>query len=160
MHQQQIYKMNLSNFPPETRVWVYQADRLLNETEKNWLGEQIDAFASGWASHGTQLCAAGMVYNDFTVILAVDTSKANSSGCSIDKSVHFMKEAGKSLETDFFNRLKTWIKLPDGSLERVSFKTLTDYPDALAYNTTVQTLGEFHEKYEIKSRDLLNHFAS
>jgi hypothetical protein len=152
--------MKLSNFPPETRVWVYQADRVLNETEKNWLGEQIDAFTAGWASHGTQLCAAGEVYNDFTVILAVDTSKANSSGCSIDKSVHFMKEAGKALGTDFFNRLKTWIKQPDGSLERVSFKSLADYPETLAYNTTVQNLGEFREKYEIRSGDLLDQFAS
>ncbi|MCE3295851.1 MAG: hypothetical protein K0R65_1565 [Crocinitomicaceae bacterium] len=147
--------MNLSSFPPDTRVWVYQADRLLTATEKAWLQEQIDLFTDQWASHGNQLTAQGFLYNDFTVVLGVDTSQANSSGCSIDKSVHFMKEAGKALQVDFFNRLKVWIKQPDGKLERIPFKSLSEYENATFYNGMVQSLTEFNSKYEVKAGDIL-----
>ncbi|MGV3632626.1 MAG: ABC transporter ATPase [Bacteroidota bacterium] len=147
--------MNLSAFPPDTRVWVYQADRLLTATEKTWLQEQIDTFTDQWASHGNQLTAQGFVYNDFTIVLGVDTSQANSSGCSIDKSVHFIKEAGKALQVDFFNRLKVWIKHPGREPERIPFKSLADHPDALYYNGMVQTLAGLNSKYEIKASDIL-----
>ncbi len=147
--------MKLDNFPPDTRVWIYQADRQLSATEKTWLQEQIDAFTAQWASHGNQLTAGGYVYNDFTVVLGVDTSQANSSGCSIDKSVHFIKEAGKALEVDFFNRLKVWVKNNEGQPERMSFKALSDQPDLVYYNGMVQTLAELNSKYEIRAGEIL-----
>ena len=149
--------MSLENFSTESKVWVYQADRFLTETEKVWLQEQIDAFTENWASHGSQLKAGGTIYNDFTIILAVDTSVANSSGCSIDKSVHFIKEVGKALHVDFFNRLKVWIN-NDNEFSRVSFKDLKNYSTAIYFDGTVQHLKDFKNKFEISVSELLqNH---
>lgn len=146
--------MNLDNFSTESRLWVYQADRFFDETEKLWLQEQINEFTEVWASHGTQLKAGGLVYNDFTIVLSVDTSHANSSGCSIDKSVHFIKDLGKILHVDFFNRLKVWVKDENGDFSRIPFKDLKDNPNAVYFDGTVQTLSEFKAKFEIKASEL------
>lgn len=146
--------MNLENFSPESRVWIYLADRFLTETEKIWLQKQIEIFTENWASHGNQLKATGLIYNDFTVVLAVDTSVANSSGCSIDKSVHFIKEVGKELNVDFFNRLKVWIEEND-NFSRISFKDLSNYPNAIYFDATIQNLIDFKSNYGKKSTKIL-----
>lgn len=149
--------MSLENFSPESKVWIYQADRFLTETEKVWLQEQMNEFTENWASHGSQLKASGIIYNDFTVVLAVDTTVANSSGCSIDKSVHFIKEVGKALQVDFFNRLKVWIK-DNNEFSRVSFKDLSNFSSACYFDGTIQNLKDFKAKFEIPVSELLqNH---
>lgn len=142
---QQIYKM-FEGFAPESKVWVYFADRNLNHTEKMWLEEQLHLFTEDWASHGTNLKAKGEIVNDFTVVLSVDTSVADSSGCSIDKSVRFMKDAGKELGIDFFNRLKVWIK--DGEeYKRISYSQLPSYPNAVYLDGTIQELKTLQELF-------------
>jgi hypothetical protein len=103
------------------------------------------------------LKAGGAIYNDFTIVLAVDTSVANSSGCSIDKSVHFIKEVGKELNVDFFNRLKVWIK-DNNVYSRVSFKDLSNHSSAIYFDGTIQYLKDLSSKFEIPVSELVqNH---
>lgn len=134
--------MAWNNFPDTAKVWLYQADRFLTETEIHWLTEQIDAFTREWAAHGTQLRAAGTVLKNAVILLAVDQAAHEASGCSIDASVRFIKQMGKELEVDFFNRLKPLTRMEDEQLAFVSYAQLKDRTDVLPLDLTVQQLGE------------------
>lgn len=82
---------NLLAFPDESRVWIYQSDRLLTEAEVPKINEEIEAFCAHWTSHNHELRAIGGVMHDLFVVLVVDETMSSASGCSIDKSVAFVK---------------------------------------------------------------------
>lgn len=92
---------NLLAFPDESRVWVYQADRPFEEEDIQKINEEIDSFCERWTSHNNELKALGGVMHDQFVVLVVDETHASTSGCSIDKSVAFVK----SLEHKYSRKL-------------------------------------------------------
>lgn len=91
--------------PSNAKVWIYQSDRKLSETEQRDLADQLMGFIDEWTSHSTLLKASFAIMHDFFIILAVDNAYSMASGCSIDKSVQFLKSLGKKINVDFLNRL-------------------------------------------------------
>jgi hypothetical protein len=94
-----------NNFSPNSRVWVYQSDRNLNESETEEVQKKVDFFTQDWTAHNQMLKAKGEIIKGRFLVLIVDETQAGASGCSIDKSVRFVQQLGENLETDFFNRL-------------------------------------------------------
>ena len=92
---------NLLAFPDESRVWIYQADRPFDEADIMAVNEEIDRFCEQWTSHNNELKALGGVMHDQFVVLVVDETHSSTSGCSIDKSVAFVK----SLELKYNRKL-------------------------------------------------------
>lgn len=77
-----------------SKVWVYTSDRPLSVAENDYLQKQSSFFVEDWAAHGVGLKAEALVYKNQFLILAVDESQTNASGCSIDSSVKFVKAMG------------------------------------------------------------------
>ena len=92
---------NLLAYPDESRVWIYQADRPFDESDIPGINEEIDSFCERWTSHNNELRALGGVMHDQFIVLVVDETQAATSGCSIDKSVAFVK----SLEQKYNRKL-------------------------------------------------------
>ncbi len=91
-------------FSENSRVWVYQADRELTDREVQQVQIQLDNFTTGWTAHNNQLLAKAEIrYNRF-LILIVDESRAGASGCSIDKSVNFIKQVEKEFNINLLDR--------------------------------------------------------
>ena len=90
----------------QARIWIYQADRKLSETEQRLIMETGKQFLNTWGAHGHHLHASMTVNFDHFVILAVDNAVQLPTGCSIDQSVHFIQELGQKLGVDFFNRTR------------------------------------------------------
>ncbi|TSJ47641.1 hypothetical protein [Fluviicola chungangensis] len=127
----------------QAKLWSYQSDRLLTDTEVQWIHEQLGPFLEEWAAHGTKLKAYGEVMNHAHLILAVDESAHNASGCSIDTSVRFIKQLEKELGISFFNRLKM-LTLSDGQFKYVDYADLDRLPEeTIVFNNTVSNVGEF-----------------
>jgi len=89
---------------PDAKVWIYQAERNLEEAEIEIIDEALAGFVKDWAAHGQNLKAYGRIYHERFVVLVVDETQAGASGCSIDSSVHFVQDLGKVLAIDFFKR--------------------------------------------------------
>ncbi len=140
--------MLLSDFNPNSRVWVYQADRFLSETEVHWLDEQIEAFTKEWASHGSQLKATGTVLDSIFVVLSVNADESSASGCSIDSSVRFIKQVGAELNVDFFNRLKVVKENKSGEKEIVSYASLKNFVGDSYYDITIQDLADLKSSFK------------
>ena len=90
--------------PAHARLWIYQASRPLTEAEQTEIKSLMQNFATDWSSHGKGLqSSANLLYNRF-LVLANNESETSASGCSIDKSVHFVKELEQRFGISFFDR--------------------------------------------------------
>jgi len=95
--------------PAQARIWIYQASRPLSQVEETYTIELGKKFASSWAAHGKPLQSSVNVFHQRFLVIAVDESYNQASGCSIDASVALVKELEEKFSTDrerfsFFDR--------------------------------------------------------
>lgn len=91
--------------PGSARIWIYQADRKFTEEEISKIGERGKVFVEQWIAHQQTLKASFKVFHNLFLIIGVDESYNDASGCSIDKSIHFIREVEKTFNVNLFNRL-------------------------------------------------------
>lgn len=140
-------------FAPESRVWVYTTNRPLTAPEEQTVRDALSTFVQQWTAHDQALRATAEVFQHQFVILMVDETHAGASGCSIDKSVHFLESLGQRLQVDFFERMRfAWVdgdRLQFGDREilreRVSNTQVGN--DTLLVNTLVQNKKDLQEKW-------------
>ena len=136
---QQIYSMYFPTFNPQSKVWIYAANRVLTESEQKFISNEMKTFTKSWAAHGSGLKADGVLeFNQF-IILSVDESDINASGCSIDSSVKFIKAIGQELSVDFFDRLNLVIE-KDGEFKRSHISELKNFSDWNVFNPMITDL--------------------
>lgn len=144
--------MTWQEFPDNSRVWIYQADRILDKTEQSFLLENAKAFCNEWVSHGAGLKANADVFNDCALVLFVNQEHVEASGCSIDKSVRFVKQMEQELGVDFFNRMLVYFESNEGN-------KLQDFregipPDAISYfDNTITELADFKANWKREISD-------
>ncbi|SDP15968.1 hypothetical protein SAMN05428975_0519 [Mucilaginibacter sp. OK268] len=142
-------------FSQHSRVWIYQSDKKLTDPEVKQIQQELDDFTIGWTAHNNQLKARAEIrYNRF-LILIVDESQAGASGCSIDKSVHFMKHLEQHYHINLFDRFN--LAYREGgevlSLPRHAFEDLLKQgkinTETIVYNNMVQNVSELESKWEV-----------
>ena len=143
------------NLPNNSRVWMYQSDRVFTEKEIEFISEKATAFIEQWTRHGDNLKGSFTIkYNQF-LVLAVDENFNNVSGCSIDASVRFVKELENELQVDLMNKLNVSFK--DGN--NINIVKLADFQqfakaqkitkETIVFNNMVQTKEEVENNWEI-----------
>jgi hypothetical protein len=137
--------MNISSFPSNSRVWVYQSNRVLTLDEQTQIQVELNTFIAQWAAHGSALKAGAQIQYDSLIILAVDESLEAASGCSIDSSVHFVKSLGQKYNFDAFNR-NTVAYLKDTSVGFTTLQDLSKVKDAKVFNLSVSNVEQLKNK--------------
>lgn len=130
------------------------ADRVFTDVETQILNNTIGDFTAQWTAHNMQLKATGQVYFNRFIVLLVDETQAGASGCSIDKSVHFIKQIEAQLGTSLFNRQLIAYKKGEnintfllGEIDKyVANGELT--PETVFFNNTVTTKQQFDEQWQ------------
>jgi len=146
-------------FSENSRVWVYQSDKKLSDSETQQVQIQLDNFAKSWTAHNNQLKAKGEVrYNRF-LILIVDEGQAGASGCSIDKSVHFIKHLEQQFNINLLDRFNLAyregnevLSAPRHDFEEMLKQGNID-SNTIVFNNMVQNLNELQTKWEVLFRD-------
>ncbi len=137
----------------ESRVWVYQAERQMNQEEIDFLTSQLQSFCTSWTAHNVALKADCDIIEKRFIILTVDETQAGASGCSIDKSVKALKELSDKTGINFFDRMQVFYK--DG--EQIVGTHLSNIStlkqegiinnDTLFYNPLVKTIAELKDSF-------------
>lgn len=143
---QLTYSNSFSNFPNESEVWIYAADRFMDANEVAILQENLSAFTEEWKTHGKSLRADAQVFDNVFVVFATDIYAGSASGCSIDTSVRLMKQLGSMLGIDFFNRLKVLVR-SDNQLKHVSYHNLSDFVGNEFADISIKSLGQFRSSF-------------
>jgi hypothetical protein len=144
---------SFQHFPAETRIWVYQSNKPFPTDIIPQLKDAVNRFAQNWVSHNRQLRAHGDILHDRFILLAVDETSADASGCSIDKSVHFLKQLEKEMDVDLFDRMTfAWkegdeIKTAGNETFAELFRQGKISPETLVFDNLVKTKGELEEKW-------------
>ncbi|MFN0213013.1 MAG: hypothetical protein ACKVT2_02050 [Saprospiraceae bacterium] len=141
-------------FSPDSRVWVYTSNRPLTEEEASYAQKNLDAFCQQWTAHNQALLAKAEVFENQLLILMVDESQAGASGCSIDKSVHYLEQLGNKIGADFFERMRFGWLDDQGKMQfsdRPEFASLVSQgrigSDTLVANTLVQTKAQLTDSW-------------
>ncbi len=144
---------SLEILPDSSRIWLYQANRPFREEDISDIREKVRRFAQSWVSHNRQLRAHGDVLHKQFILLAVDESQADASGCSIDKSVYFLKELQADYGVDLFDRMAFTYKEGDKvqTARREEFVRLYQEgkinDDTLVFDNLVSNKGDFESSW-------------
>ena len=148
-------KSPLDQLVPESRIWIYGAERAMTEAETATAKAKLQEFVSGWASHRRELKASADVLHNRFLVVAVDETKAEASGCSIDGSVHFIQGLGAELGIDFFNRMRFSYRDENGNIQTVGrdefkdlYRTGRLVNDSIVFDPLVKELGELRQIFE------------
>ena len=151
--------MNYKDLPDDTRVWIYQSNRKFTDSEAESIKEQGDKFIDEWTAHGADLKAAFEVFHNQFIVVFADENEAKASGCSIDKSVHFIKHLEEEYEVSLMNR--TLVAYEDGDnivtlpqedfLEQVTQGKLSE--ETIVFNNLVTTKQDLETKWQVPLKE-------
>lgn len=125
--------------PPESRIWIYQADRKFTVAELELIHEDLRAFCENWNTHGTLMPTSFSIKFNQVIVLAVDESRMGASGCSIDSSVRILKGLEQKLQINLLDQGKVSFFPEDSELEVSSLPLIKNKvaQGALTSETTV-----------------------
>ena len=143
------------DFAANSRVWIYQSDRIFFMQEALEMERMLQQFVSDWKSHGTPVKGYANLFFGRFIILMADENATGVSGCSTDSSVRLIKEIEKKYSVSLFDRqmLTFYIKekvepLPLSQLKyAVVNKFIT--ADTLYFDNTVLTKESLENKWII-----------
>lgn len=141
------------------RIWIYQADRQLTGGEKTLILDALNQFTAQWRAHGKALAAKAEVRYDRFVILMVNDAVAPPTGCSIDKSVHLLKEVELATGLNLFDRMQVAYRTTEGInvVPRSEFERLIALgdvtEDTIVFNNLVTSYPELETHWEVPLRN-------
>ena len=158
--------MNLSyqeylpaDFDAQSKVWVYQCNRILTMQEALETEAQIESFVAEWASHGDQVKAAGFLFFGQFLILMADETVTTVGGCSTDGSMRFVKSLEKTFSVNFFDRtslafvIKDKVQLLPYSQVQYALDNKFTSPDTLYFNNLVATKQELENNWLVPLKE-------
>lgn len=148
--------VTLNEFSPQSKLWIYTANRLFSDSEIRDLNKYLAEFCIAWTAHNKALKATGFVSENRFIILVVDEDVHQASGCSIDKSVHFLQELEQQFSCTLFDRmLFTYIDSIGNpiTLSRTDFEEAINMgavnPKTIVFNNLLNNLGDWKKAWKI-----------
>ncbi len=156
----------ISQMPDHARLWVYQSNRPFSESEKTIVGDYLQSFVSQWAAHGNPLAASFSIEHDQFIVLAVDESTHQASGCSIDASVGIIRNIEREFGVALLDRSQVAFKLEDEILivpfnqVKVAIADGKIAPDTITFNNAVKSAEEWKANWKQPAKEswLKRHF--
>ena len=139
----------LRGLPDSANLWIYAADRDLNDLEEKRVAEILQGFCSSWQSHGRPVDSAADVLGGRFALIAGRISDGQISGCGIDASVHALTKAASEMGFDWLPALLVHYRDEHGvirSVSRSDFRSLVcdgDVDaDTMVFDLSIRTLGQ------------------
>ncbi len=138
---------------PESRIWIYQSDRKLNSEEQAFILKNSERFLEAWTAHGNDLQAGVQILYDQFIIIGVNEAVNEASGCSIDKSVAFIRELDGILKVNLLERSKVALK-NETEISLIDFSEIKDMvskgsitPESTVFNNAIVTKKELDNSW-------------
>lgn len=149
----------IHEMPDHARIWVYQSKRTFTEQEKAFISEQLKQFTDQWAAHGRQLAATFSIERDQFIVLAVDESQHQASGCSIDASVHVIQhieqQTGLSLldKSDVAYMVGNEVNVRPFTQIKQAVADGEITADTVIFNNAIQNAGDWKQQWQQVASD-------
>ncbi len=147
------------DFDANSRVWIYQSNRLFFISEALEIEAMLEDFLSKWNSHGSPIKGyANLLYGQFLVFIADETA-TGVSGCSTDSSVKVVKEIEQRFKVNMFDReflafmIKDKIQMLPLNQLKYAIENNFITPDTLYFNNLVRNKHELLNNWLIPVKD-------
>ena len=147
--------VDFKDLPDSARIWVYQSDRELNSSQTEEMSQVLKDFVEEWTRHGKDLKGSFAILHNHFIVIGVDESFNQVSGCSIDASTHVFKRFEQQCGIDLFNKLNTAFRSGD----HINVVSMSDFQrfvreeriteDPTVFNNMVQTKGDLGISWEV-----------
>lgn len=145
--------------PATSRIWIYQADRTLTEAEVAHAEAYMRTFIEQWKAHGAPVKADVKVYHQRFLVVAADEGFTTPTGCSIDASVHSIRELEQKLGVNFMDRSQVAF-LREGEIFFMPMKELKEKvaageitPDTVTFDPMVANKHELESRWKVPAKD-------
>jgi hypothetical protein len=147
------------SLPDSSRIWVFGSDQpVTGEAAEQLLGE-VDRFLEEWRAHGEPLRCGRLWSDNRFLVVGVDQSTANASGCSIDGLFRRLQLLERTIGARLVGGGRVFYRDSHGVAQCVSRSELdslvasgTIGPDTTILDTSLTDLGEWRERFERPAR--------
>jgi hypothetical protein len=148
------------DFNDNSRVWIYQCNRMLGMGEALQIEPLLEDFVANWKSHSAAVKGyANLLFGQFIIIMADESQSASVGGCSTDSSVRVIKQIEQDLKVEMFNRQTLALIVKDKiemlPLAQINYAIENGFVngDTLFFNNLVATKKELLEKWIIPVKE-------
>jgi len=150
---------NPTQMPSDSRIWIYQANREFTTEEEKRIAELAIKFLDSWTAHNQELRASFEIRHHIFLIIMIDQNHALASGCSIDKSIHFIQNIEKEFSVSLMDR-QIFALRENGNITLVKRKIFDAMiqsgeinGDTIVFNNLVETKNELETNWELPIRN-------
>lgn len=140
----------------ESRVWVFAAEPALNDEQAAGLLLIVDDFLGQWAAHGSPLTCGRELRDARFLVVGVDPTVTNASGCSIDGLYRKLREFEHQSGVSLLSRDNIFYRGANGevrSASREDFASLSATgaigAQTTVFDTSITSLDELRERFEL-----------
>jgi hypothetical protein len=147
------------NISPEARIWIYQSDRVLTSEEEEKIKQMAEEFLTSWTAHQNELKASFEIRDHLFLIIQLDEDYNSASGCSIDKSIHFINKVERNFSLNLLDRQIFAFKEDEKIklAKRKEFESLIEEgvikDNTIVFNNLIQKKKELNSKWQIPFKD-------
>lgn len=147
------------DFNDNSRVWIYQCNRLFTLPEALQIEELLEEFTKTWQSHGAKVKGYANLFFGQFIILMADETATGVSGCSTDSSVRLIKTIEQDHRVNLFDRqtlafvVKERIQvLP---MKQLGYAIENNFinADTLYFNNTIETKEELLNRWIVPVKE-------
>ncbi len=153
-------RIGFEQLSEHARLWIFAAQRELDDPERARVLEEVDRFIDQWTAHNVPLTAARDWRQGRFLMVGVDEEAAGLSGCSIDALVRRMKVVQEELGVELVDNAPVLFK-NGGTIERVSRERFAELAetgavslDTPVFNNTLTRVGDLRAGcWEVRAED-------
>ena len=144
-----------NKMPIDSRIWIYQSDRKLNESELIEIKNKLTEFLEKWTAHGSDLKSSFEINYDRFIIIALNEKSTKASGCSIDSCVHFIQQIEKDHNLNLMDKMNVAFKQG----EYISYKSIVEFKSliknksvsksTIVFNNLVVDINDYNKNWEV-----------
>jgi hypothetical protein len=147
------------SLPDSSRIWIFGSDRPVTGTAAEQLLADVDRFLEEWRAHGEPLRCGRLWADNRFLVVGVDQSATNASGCSIDGLFRTLQALEGTIHARLVGGGRVYYRDHSGVAQSVSRAELDGLvasgvvgPDTAVFDTSIVDLGEWREKFERPAR--------
>jgi hypothetical protein len=147
------------SLPDSSRIWIFGSDRPVTGAAAEQLLGAVDKFLDAWRAHGDPLRCGRLWADNRFLVIGVDQSTANASGCSIDGLFRVLQQLEREIGAQLVGGGRVYYRDHGGAAQCVSRADLDNLvsrgevgPDTVVFDTSITDLGEWRARFEQPAR--------
>tara|TARA_B100000900_G_scaffold374786_1_gene356294 strand:- start:5253 stop:5744 length:492 start_codon:yes stop_codon:yes gene_type:complete len=148
--------VTFKELPDESRVWIYQSNRIFTNKELNYIRAYSYDFLKKWTAHGSNLQAGIDIPYDRFIVIGLNESIKSATGCSIDSSVRFIQTIESKFNIVLLDKMNVTYRVNNNNIDYTPLKNFIImakkkliHENVIVFNNLVVNKKEYRTQWEV-----------